>query len=163
MASDPMERTASAEAFRSDVISACRENSEPARILVAEDNDDFRDTLDVSLKMAFSSADVECVADGHAALEAFDRKRPSVTIIDFRMPGLDGLELTRLIRERSASADIPIIVLTASGGADEWQEFLACGADRMLVKPVVLDDVVALVRRVLQERRSNALSHCSVP
>ncbi|MDP9001442.1 MAG: protein kinase [Myxococcota bacterium] len=152
LAKDPAERTATAEAFRRDIISACRGEREPVRILVAEDNDDFRGALEAVLTAEFSGADVECVADGRAALEAFDRKAPSVAILDLWMPGIDGLELTRLIRARDTSATTPIIILTASGGSEEWKQLADSGADRFLVKPVVLDDVVTLVRRSLNER-----------
>jgi len=95
---------------------------------------------------------LDCVADGRAALEAFDRNRPSAVILDLRMPYLDGLELTTLIRERDPSATIPILVLTASGGATEWRQLAAQGADRLLMKPVNLEDVVSLVRRLLNEK-----------
>jgi serine/threonine protein kinase len=152
LAKDPAERTPSAETFRREIARACDGASDPVSILVAEDNEDFREALDETLKRAFAGAEIECVADGYAALEAFDRRRPSVAILDFRMPGLDGMQLTRLFRARSESSGIPIVVLTASGGSEEWQEFRAQGADRMLVKPVVLDDVVALIKRVLRER-----------
>jgi serine/threonine protein kinase len=148
MAKDPLERTASAEAFRREIVAACSPGVEPSRILVAEDNDDSREALEVALRAAFRGADVECVSNGSAALEAFDRKRPSIAILDFHMPGLDGLQLTRLFRLRSGSSPLLIIVLTACGGSHEWRQFRALGADRMLVKPVVLDDVVALVRRL---------------
>jgi serine/threonine-protein kinase len=47
---------------------------------------------------------------------------------------------------------MPIIVLTASGGAREWQRLSTMGADRFLVKPIQLDDVVAFIRRAVQER-----------
>lgn len=152
LAKSPAERTTTAEAFRRDIISACRGEREPVRILVAEDNDDFRGALQAILTAEFSGADIECVADGTAALEAFDRKAPSVAILDLWMPGLDGMELTRLIRGRDTSATTPIIVLTASGGSEEWRQLAHNGADRFLVKPVVLDDVVTLVRRSLNER-----------
>jgi serine/threonine protein kinase len=148
MAKDPLERTPSAETFRREIVAACSTGVEPSRILVAEDNDDSREALEVALRAAFRGADVECVSNGSAALEAFDRKRPSIAILDFHMPGLDGLQLTRLFRLRSGSSPLPIIVLTACGGSHEWRQFRALGADRMLVKPVVLDDVVALVRRL---------------
>jgi DNA-binding response OmpR family regulator len=52
---------------------------------------------------------------------------------------------------------MPIIVLTASGGPNEWRRLAALGADRLLVKPVIADDVVALVRRTLHERSSTVL------
>jgi serine/threonine-protein kinase len=120
--------------------------------LIAEDNDDFRELLKTVFETEFVGADLDCVADGQAALEAFDRKRPSVVILDLRMPYLDGLELTVLLRARDPLATIPILVLTASGGAEEWRQLAAQGADRLLVKPVVLDDVVSLVRRSLNDK-----------
>ena len=91
-------------------------------------------------------------ADGQSALEAFDNKRPSVAILDLRLPGLDGMQLTSLFRARDPGATIPIIILTASGGPEEWRRLSDMGANRFLVKPVVLDDVVTLVRRSLHER-----------
>jgi serine/threonine-protein kinase len=161
LAKSPAERTPTAEGFRRDLIAGCRGNREPVRILVAEDNEDFREALKIVLAAEFAGADLECVADGQEALEAFDRKRPSVVILDLRMPGLDGLELTTLFRERDPHSAIPIIVLTASGGAEEWRQLAAQGADRLLVKPVVLDDVVALVRRSLNEKARQVSSPAS--
>jgi serine/threonine protein kinase len=152
LAKNPIERTPTAEAFRRDLIAGCRGDREPIRILIAEDNEDFRELLKTVFEAEFVGCDLDCVADGQAALEAFDRKRPSAVILDLRMPCLDGLELTALLRERDPLAAIPILVLTASGGAEEWRQLAAQGADRLLVKPVVLDDVVSLVRRSLNDK-----------
>jgi eukaryotic-like serine/threonine-protein kinase len=151
---NPSERTPTAEAFRRDLVAARRGDQEPVRILVAEDDEGFRGALGIMLATEFPDAEVECVEDGLEALAAFDRKRPSVAILDLAMPGLDGIELTGLIRARDPAAAIPIIILTASGGPGEWKRLAALGADRFLVKPVVLDDVVAMVRRSLHERSS---------
>jgi DNA-binding response OmpR family regulator len=120
--------------------------------LIAEDDDNFRELLETGFAIEFHGAHLDCVADGRAALEAFDRERPSVVILDLRMPHLDGLELTTLIRKRDPLATIPILVLTASGGAKEWRQLAAQGADRLLMKPVALDDIVSMVRRLLNER-----------
>ena len=152
LAKNPAERTPSVEAFRRELTAAREGNSEPVRILVADDHDDFRGSLEIILGLEFPGAEIECVADGISALAAFDRKRPSVTLLDLRMPGLDGMQLTALLRERDPNATVPIIVLTASGGPKEWAELAAMGADRFFVKPVVVDDVVAMVRRCLRER-----------
>jgi eukaryotic-like serine/threonine-protein kinase len=151
---DPAERTPTADALRRDLLGACRGVREPARILVAEDDKDFRDALKIMLAMEFPDTEVECVGDGLEALAAFDRTPPSVAILDLAMPGLDGIELTGLIRARDPLAAIPIIILTASGGPREWKRLAAVGADRFLVKPVMLDDVVAMVRRCLHKRSS---------
>jgi serine/threonine-protein kinase len=152
LAKDAKDRTPSAEAFRIALVAARDGLREPDRILVAEDDADFREALEIALTREFPHADIECVPDGRAALEAFERKTPSVAILDLAMPHLDGLELTGLLRARESSATMPIIVLTASGGPEEWKRLSAMGADRFLVKPVNLHDVVAMVRRALQER-----------
>jgi len=70
LAKDPAERTPSAEAFRRELIGARERSLEPVRILVAEDNVDFRDALALSLEMEFPGAQIECVGDGEAALAA---------------------------------------------------------------------------------------------
>jgi CheY-like chemotaxis protein len=79
---------------------------------------------------------------------------PSLAVIDLRMPGMGGMELTSRLRARANTVDMPIIVLTGSGGSEEWERLAALGADRLLLKPVVMDDLVDLMRRVLDERRA---------
>jgi DNA-binding response OmpR family regulator len=152
LAKDPTLRTPTVEQFRAELRSARDKGNEPTRILVAEDEEDFRDLLEVKLRAEFPDADVETVCDGHEALAAFARKPASVVILDLQMPLLDGIGTTTLLRSRAASATVPIVVLTASGGPNEWKLLSSLGADRFLVKPVDLDDVVALVRRVVKER-----------
>jgi serine/threonine-protein kinase len=152
LAKDPTLRTPTVEQFRVELRAARDKGSEPTRILVAEDEADFRDLLEVKLRAEFPDADVETVCDGHEALAAFARKPASVVILDLQMPLLDGIGTTTLLRSRPASATVPIVVLTASGGPNEWKLLSSLGADRFLVKPVDLDDVVALVRRVVKER-----------
>ncbi|MGH7436734.1 MAG: response regulator, partial [Polyangiaceae bacterium] len=150
-------RTPSIEAFRHELASAGRGEREPDRILVAEDDDDFRGALGVFLGLHFPQAEIECVKNGREAAEAVSRRVPSVAILDLRMPGMDGLELTARLRAYPDSATVPIIVVTASGGSDDWRRLAELGADRLLVKPVVMEDLVLLVRRVLGERRRSPL------
>ncbi|MDP9150779.1 MAG: protein kinase [Myxococcota bacterium] len=152
---DPRARTPSIDAFRRDLVAARWGTLEPERILVAEDDDASRHAMRALLETAFPNAELECVADGQLALEAFERKPPSVAILDLQMPGIDGMHLTRLFRERGTEG-MPILVLTGFGGPDEWRQLAALGADRLLVKPVVADDVVALIRRTLGERSASA-------
>jgi len=148
----PADRTQSVEQLRREFQAARARSAEPTRILIAEDEEDFRLLLELKLRAEFPDADVEAVANGQAALEAFDRKPASVVILDLQMPVLDGVAVTVLLRSRPASALVPILVLTASGGPNEWKLLSSLGADRFLVKPVDLDDVVAMVRRTVKER-----------
>jgi serine/threonine protein kinase len=152
LAKRPSDRTPTVEALRAGLHAAAEGLVEPVRILLAEDGDDFRETLQLALEMAFPNAVIDCVKDGRSALDLFDRTRPSVAIIDLQMPELDGLALTALLRARDPNGNVPIIVVTAAGGPAEWKRLSAMGADRFLVKPIVLEDVVLMVRRLVKER-----------
>ena len=149
---NPCRRTQSARRFGAELQFARRKSHEPARILVAEDDSDFRELLALKFRMAFPEADVECVADGQAAVLAFDRLPASVVILDLQMPVIDGVAATVLIRGRPESSRVPILVLTASGGPEDWKLLMSLGADRFLVKPIDLDDLVALIRRTLKSK-----------
>jgi eukaryotic-like serine/threonine-protein kinase len=152
---DPAKRTPTAEAFRRGLLAASAQTSEPVRILVADDDEDFRHLLSVSLEREFPGVEIQCVGDGRAALAAFDAAQHSVAIIDLQMPGLDGLELTAQLRARDEARTVPIIVITGSGGGSDWKRLSALGADGFLVKPFNVKDVVTLVRRALGDRRSS--------
>lgn len=159
LAWDVSQRTPTVDAFRRALLDAHRKGAAPERIVVAEDDQDFRDLIELRLRQEFPGADVECFGDGMAALQALERKPASVALIDLQMPGLDGVDLTARLREREDYAAMPIIVLTASGGAREWQTLSTMGADRFLVKPIQLDDVVTFIRRAVQERVKKPASH----
>jgi serine/threonine-protein kinase len=88
---------------------------------VAEDDRDFRDALEVKLHMEFPDADVVCVGDGNSALRAIDDLEISAAILDLQMPGLGGIPLTAALRARDDLAKIPVFVLTAAGGPNEWR------------------------------------------
>jgi serine/threonine-protein kinase len=151
----PQDRYASADQLRRALKEARAASLEPVRILVAEDDRDFRDLLALKLSMEFPDADIVCVENGGALVEAFDQKVPSVVMIDLQMPILDGVGVTALLRSRPEAENVPIIVMTASGGPQDWKLLSSLGADRFLVKPVNLDDVVATLRRAVRERSSS--------
>lgn len=149
---DIADRTPSIEAFRKGLLEADAGSGAPERILVAEDDEEFRNLIELRLRQEFPVADIECVGNGISALRALERQPASVALIDLQMPAMDGVDLTAQIRNRQACASMPIIVLTASGGAREWQRLSTLGADRFLVKPIALDDVVTFIRQVVRER-----------
>jgi eukaryotic-like serine/threonine-protein kinase len=156
LAKDPKQRMQSVELFRRALMEARNDSLEPVRILVAEDDPDFRELLQIVLTQEFPGADIECVPDGRQAVAAFDRKPASVMVLDLQMPEMDGMAVTALLRARPAALQVPIIVLSASGGSKEWQLLSSLGADRFLVKPVNLDDVISTIRRAARERSSRS-------
>jgi len=152
LAKKPLDRFESVEDFRSALMDARRREFEPTRILVVDDDPDQRGILELALGAEFDGAEIECVANGAARLEAFVRKPATVVVSDLCMPDMDGKDLTRLLRSRSDTEMVPIIVLTASGGPEEWRELAAIGADRFVVKPVNIGDLVSSIRRAIRER-----------
>jgi len=152
LAKKPQDRFESVEEFRRALVDATRRAFEPTRILVVEDDPDQRELLEIALGEEFDGAEIECVADGAAALEAFVRRPATVVVSDLCMPDMDGKDLTRILRARSDAQAVPIIVLTASGGPEEWRELAAMGADRFVLKPVNMGDLVSTIRRAIRER-----------
>jgi serine/threonine protein kinase len=152
LAKDPGERTRGVELFRRALLEARKDSLEPVRILVAENDLDFLEILELVLRNEFPGADIECVSDGRSAIDAFDREPASVVVLDMHMPELDGMAVTAMLRGRASADMVPIIVVTASGGPKEWRLLAELGADRFLVKPVNLDDLVSTIRSAARER-----------
>jgi eukaryotic-like serine/threonine-protein kinase len=157
LAKDPAQRTSGVELFRRALVEARNGSLEPVRILVAENDPDFLEILELVLRNEFPGADIECVCDGRSAIEAFDREPASVVVLDLNMPQFDGMAVTAMLRARASANMVPIIVVTASGGPKEWRLLTELGADRFLVKPVNLDDLVSTIRRAARERSRRSL------
>jgi len=121
-----------------------------AHVLLADDNADMRAYVRRLLETVCA---VEAVADGHAALEAVRTRCPDLVLADVMMPGLDGLELLRAIREDPAIRDTPVILLSARAGDEARVEGLAAGADDYLVKPFSTRELVARVEANLKLAR----------
>lgn len=153
MDKDPARRTSSAEAFRRELLEA-RESASlgtsSLRILVADDDEDFAALARETLEWAFPGAEIVVVRDGDEALRALDRHPASLAVLDLDMPGLNGIELTAAIRATPTSERMPILVVTATGGAPDWRLLSSLGADGFLVKPIDPMALVVLARRTLQ-------------
>jgi two-component system, OmpR family, KDP operon response regulator KdpE len=122
-----------------------------ARILVVDDEPQICHSLQVNLEKR--NYDVTTAASGEEALEAIARQKPDVAIVDLVLPSMDGIELTRRIRENSP---IPIIVLSAIGDERKKVEALECGADDYVTKPFGMEELVARIKSAL--RRTIMLS-----
>jgi DNA-binding NarL/FixJ family response regulator len=116
----------------------------PVRILLVEDNDVFRDALELLLGMR---ADVEVVAsvgDGGDVVSAAMEHRPDVVLMDYRLPGMNGIEATTEVL--AALPDVAVVALTASADAAERAALIEAGAVTCLTKDQELDEIVAAIR-----------------
>src|SRR6185436_20197628 len=93
---------------------------------------------------------VEIVGTGAAALKSVTEDPPGLVLLDLNLPFIDGIEVCRLLRGRSASAAIPIIMVSARSGESERISGLELGADDYVTKPFSLRELVARVRAVLR-------------
>jgi len=118
------------------------------RILAVDDDPRILDLLRRGL--AYEGYTVDAVEDGTAALAAARDRPPDLVVLDWMLPGLDGLEVCRRLR---AGGDVPILLLTARGGVPDKVAGLDSGADDYLVKPFSFDELLARVRALLRRRQ----------
>lgn len=118
-------------------------------ILVAEDNGDMRELFCTVL----AEAGYRCVpaVDGMDALEKMEREFVDLIVADIMMPGMDGYELTRTLRE--AKCEIPILMVTAKDQFYDLQKGFKSGADDYMVKPVNVQELVLRVEALLRRAR----------
>jgi DNA-binding NarL/FixJ family response regulator len=113
------------------------------RILLVEDNEVFRDALELLLGMRDDVEIVASVGDGAAAVLAAVEHRPDVVLMDYRMPGLDGIQATTQVLE--AVPEVAVVALTASADAAEREALVEAGAVACLTKDQELDEIVAAI------------------
>jgi len=123
----------------------------PRRVLVVDDNRDAADSLAMLLR--FLGADVEIANDGPEALVAFDRYRPGVVLLDIGMPGMDGYEVARAIRERPRDERVAVVAVTGWGQEDDRKRTRDAGFDDHLVKPAELSALETLLSQAVSGRR----------
>jgi CheY-like chemotaxis protein len=104
------------------------------RVLCADDEPDLRTILELALSID-PAFEVEIVASGEELLERAARGRYDVFLLDGMMPGLDGYETCRRLKDDPATASTPVIFLTARTRQDEVARALGLGAAACLVKP----------------------------
>jgi len=124
----------------------------PARILFVDDEQALTELFGEALRDA--GYEVKCYSDSHAALRYFAKHYDNFDLIiaDVTMPGMDGLKLSALIR---AQKDIPIILYTGFSDMRIHSEANNLNIDKLLHKPILPDELIRQVRRVLAEHRSS--------
>ncbi len=121
------------------------------RVLVAEDNEDAGNTLKMLLEAL--GHEVFLVSNGAAAVEAVERFRPEVIILDIGMPVMDGYEAATRIRHGGRRNKTPIIALTGWGSLADRAKAQRAGIDHHLLKPLKLPALLAIFDSLPRPRR----------
>ncbi len=119
------------------------------KILVVDDDQDLAEMLGIVLNG--SGFEVDLINNGDGALEIFRSSDPDLVLLDVMLPGIDGVEICRLIRKESM---VPIVMLTAKGDTQDVVLGLEAGADDYMVKPFNPSELVARLK--VRLRRSTA-------
>src|SRR3990172_4763688 len=128
------------------------------RILIIEDEDKILQFLQRGL--TYEGYRVEMAADGAAGLALARAEAPDLVILDWMLPGMDGLEVCRRLR---AGGPTPILMLTARESVSDRVLGLDAGADDYLVKPFEFDELLARVRALLRRARPDAAHPLAFP
>ncbi|HZE29266.1 MAG TPA: response regulator transcription factor [Gaiellaceae bacterium] len=118
--------------------------SEPIRVLLVEDNKVFREALELLLGLRTDMEVAASVSDGTDAAEMAAKVRPDVVLMDYRLPGLDGVQATRAVK--AACPETAVVCLTASANLRERDALTEAGAVACLRKDDGLDAIVAAIR-----------------
>ena len=121
------------------------------KVLVVEDEQDIAALIKHALERS-GDATVDIVSSGDTALRAAVDSAPYLVILDLNLPVLSGSEVCRILRARPATADIPIIMLTARTGEADRVAGLDLGADDYVTKPFSVSELLARVRAQLRRR-----------
>jgi DNA-binding NarL/FixJ family response regulator len=119
--------------------------SEPVRVALVEDNEVFREALELLLGLRSDLEVVASVEDGTKVIELCREYSPDVVVMDYRLPALDGVQATKALRE--ACPEVAVVCLTASANMYEVDALYAAGVVACLTKDEPLDEIVAAIKR----------------
>lgn len=124
-----------------------QDNNNPL-VLIVEDHADTREMLKILLSM--NGCRVIEAEDGEQAMSVADKGHPDLLLLDLRIPVLDGLTVTRLIRSHPVLKEVPIVLITGMDTPQVHREALSAGCNECLIKPLDferLQDVIKLLAR----------------
>ncbi|MEY2457018.1 MAG: two-component system, OmpR family, response regulator, partial [Acidimicrobiaceae bacterium] len=123
-------------------------------VLVVDDEEHITEL--VAMGLGYNGFEVQRVASGRAALDAVERRRPDLIVLDVMLPDLDGFEVARRLRQaEGAGTRVPIIFLTARDATQDKIEGLRLGSDDYVTKPFSIEELIERVKAVL--RRSSGI------
>src|SRR4030043_713035 len=127
----------------------------PANILVIDDEADLVELVSYNLKK--EGFRVDSASDGETALYKLRKNKYALVVLDLMLPGIQGIELCRILRNNPDTAGLPVIMLTAKGEEVDKIVGLEIGADDYITKPFSPRELVARVKAVLRRAKEKPL------
>jgi len=113
--------------------------------------DDAETNIDILLDILGEECDVTVAMDGESALEAVDEEHPDLILLDIMMPGMDGYDVCKRLKDNPATAHIPVVFLTALTEDEEKKRGLEMGALDYITKPFEVSEIQSKVQKYLTE------------
>jgi len=130
-------------------------------ILVVDDEEDILNLIQFNLRK--EGYTVSCAVSGEEALQKMlESNSPDLVLLDLMLPGIDGLEVFRRMKDSDTVKDVPIIMITAKGEESDIVIGLEMGADDYVTKPFSMKVLLARVRAVLRRRRSDEIKNTGI-
>ena len=126
-------------------------------IYCVEDDLSIRELMLYTLRA--SGFEAEGFSDGEALFAALERQQPRLLLLDIMLPGMDGMEILKQLREDPATAGIPVIMASAKGTEFDKVSALDMGADDYLAKPFGMMEMVSRIRAVLRRTAAGQPGH----
>lgn len=126
------------------------EGIQMARILLVEDNEMNRDML--SRRLMRRGYEVTVAVDGQEGVDMAGKQLPDLILMDMSLPVLSGWDATRMLKQATATAQIPVVALTAHALSSDRSEAMAAGCDGYETKPVEFPRLLATIEDLLQAR-----------
>ncbi|MFW6081951.1 MAG: response regulator [Desulfosalsimonas sp.] len=124
--------------------------SNKAAILLVDDEEEFVSTL--AERLEIRGFQPEVATSGQQAVELMEKRNFDVMVLDVKMPGMDGLKVME--RARTLRPDLPVILLTGHGSAENGARGMHQGAFDCLMKPLDIDDLISKIREAVAESSS---------
>ena len=121
----------------------------PSKVVLVDDEREYVETLSERLQMRDMGTNI--VYDGKEALSVLDKEEPEVMVLDLKMPGIDGMEVLRHIREEHPK--VKVIVMTGQGSEEDKESCMKLGAFAYLEKPVDVEVLAQIMRKAYQKSR----------
>jgi len=120
-------------------------------VLIVDDEPDNRGV--VELVFQFYNAKVRTAASGEECLRLLEQERPTLLLIDIQMPGMDGYELFKKVRENPGWKDVRIVAVTAYAKSEDREQIMAAGFDGYIGKPISVVSLVDELNQVVNREK----------